>query len=57
MMNTLSEPTESTPNVKMVRDSGGSLWLCDASAGNDGDLAGQGCVRVEEIVYDRMFGG
>jgi hypothetical protein len=48
---------EASPNVKMVRDGHGELWLCDAEVGTRTNLAGQGCVRAESVIYDRMFGG
>jgi hypothetical protein len=45
------------PNVKIVRDSQGKFWYCDAGSTSSADLRGQGCVLADEWHYDRMFGG
>ena len=45
------------PSVKFVLDSQGNGWYCDANVSEDGDLFSQGCLREEEVIYDRGFGG
>ena len=44
-------------SVKFVLDSQGNGWYCDAKVSEDGDLFSQGCLREEEVIYDRGFGG
>ena len=45
------------PNVKFVLDGQGRGWYCHGSASSEGDLASQGCVLGDSVVYDRGFGG
>jgi hypothetical protein len=56
-MSPINEISTTTPNVKMVQDGQGRFWLCDISVSFDSDLASEGCVQADEIIYDRMFGG
>jgi hypothetical protein len=52
-----TEILEPTPNVKLVRDTLGRRWLCDAAVEEDTDLSGQGCYLADDFIYDRNFGG
>jgi hypothetical protein len=47
----------SVPNLKVVRDAHGGHWLCAGRVNSYTDLHGEGCVPLDEIVYDRGFGG
>lgn len=52
-----SEILTATPNLKLVRDNQGRTWFCDTEVSSGSDLRGQGCVREDEVIYDRSFGG
>jgi hypothetical protein len=52
-----SEGTTSTPSVRFVLDRQGRGWFCNGQVVLQGDLPAQGCVRAEEWIYDRNFGG
>lgn len=41
--------------LKYVQDAEGNGWLCDREVDPDGDLAGQGCWRCEDMAFP--FGG
>ena len=56
-MTPINDISTTRPNVKMVRDTTGRFWLCDASVSSDSDPASENCVLAENIIYDRMFGG
>lgn len=53
----MNEISVTKPNVKRVRDAQGNYWICDADVDGTENFAGQGCVREDEWLYDRMFGG
>ena len=46
-----------TVNIKLVRDTQGRAWLCDATVSTGANLGSKDCVLADEVVYDRMFGG
>ena len=47
----------STPNIKFVQDGHGRGWYCSGGVSGQDGLELQGCVRADQVEYDRGFGG
>jgi hypothetical protein len=48
-----TEPHRAARPMKVVEDSDGCRWLCDADVDESEDLKDQGCWRCEELPFTR----
>ena len=52
-VNVGTEPHNAARAMKVVEDSDGSRWLCDADVDETEDLKEQGCWRCEDLQFTR----